>query len=56
MVYIFHLDYYPKVHDVALFFREFVFGLPENQKAKCAKNKSCTYLTISSDIHNFMVV
>ena len=51
--YIFHLDYFPKIHDVALFFQEFVFGLPESQKAK---SKSCTYLTVSSDIHNFTVV
>lgn len=54
--YIFHLDYYPKIHDVALFFQEFVFGLPESQKGKGAKNKTCTYLTISSDIHTFTVV
>lgn len=54
--YIFHLDYYPKIHDVALFFQEFVFGLPESQKGKGARNKTCTYLTISSDIHTFTVV
>ena len=54
--YIFHLDYYPKIRDVALFFQEFVFGLPESQKGKGAKNKTCTYLTISSDIHTFTVV
>lgn len=53
--YIFHLSYSPKIHDVALFFQEFVFGLPESQNAKCTKRKTSTYLTIS-DIQNFTVV
>ena len=37
--YIFHLDYYPKFHDVALFFQEFVSGLPESQKVKVLETK-----------------
>ena len=54
--YIFHLNYYSKVHDVALLFQEFVFGLPESKNAKSTKNKSCTYLTISSDVQSFTVL
>ncbi len=47
--YVFNLQYCKQVRDVALFFQEFVFGLPER-----AKGKSATYLTVSSDISKYV--
>ena len=36
------------IKNVALFFQEFVFGLPERS------NKGATYLTVTSDISKFV--
>ena len=46
--YIFNLEYDKPVQDIALFFQEFIFGLPAS-KVK----KNSTYLTVSSDIQSF---
>ena len=48
--YIFNLQYCKQAKDVAMFFQEFVFGLPEK-----SKNKSATYLTVTSDINKYVV-
>ena len=49
--YIFNLEYNKQIYDLALFFQEFVFGLPAS-KIK----KTSTYLTVSSDIQSFTLV
>ena len=51
--YIFHLGYSHEIHDIALFIQEFVFGLPQ---CKGGKQKTSSYLTISSDIQSFSYV
>ena len=45
--YIFNLEYCKQAKDVALFFQEYVFGLPDRSK------KSATYLTVCSDIQSY---
>ena len=45
--YVFKLEYEKRLKDVALFFQEFVFGLPAGTK------KSALYLTVTSDLHAF---
>ena len=45
--YIFNLEYCKQTKDVALFFQEYVFGLPDRSK------KSATYLTVCSDIQSY---
>lgn len=47
--YVFNLMYSKQTKDVALFFQECVFGLPEP-----SKGRSATYLTVSSDINKFL--
>ena len=47
--YVFNLMYCKQVREIALFFQEFVFGLPEKSKARGA-----TYLTVTSDINKFI--
>jgi hypothetical protein len=47
--YVFDLMYSKQTKDVALFFQECVFGLPEP-----SKGRSATYLTVSSDINKFL--
>ena len=46
--YVFNLEYCKGIKNVALFFKEFVFGLPEKS------NKGATYLTVTSDITKFI--
>ena len=45
--YIFNLEYCKLAKDVALFFQEYVFGMPDRSK------KSATYLTVCSDIQSY---
>ena len=45
--YIFNLEYCKQAKDVALFFQEYVFGMPDRSK------KSATYLTVCSDIQSY---
>ena len=45
--YIFNLEYCKQAKDVALFFQECVFRLPDRSK------KSATYLTVCSDIQSY---
>lgn len=47
--YVFNLVYCKQVREVALFFQEFVFGLPEKSKGRGA-----TYLTVTSDINKYI--
>lgn len=49
--YIFNLHYDKPISEIALFFQEFVFGLPASKM-----KKSSTYLAISSDIQTFTIV
>ena len=51
--YIFNLEYSSHVKQVALFFQEFVFGLPATSYVK--HHKTATYLTVSTDIQKFVV-
>lgn len=48
--YVFNLEYEKVISELALFFQEFVFGLPAS-KVK----KTSTYLTVTSDVQNFTV-
>lgn len=50
--YVFDLVYSKQTRDVALFFQEFMFGLPE--KGSSRATHSATYLTVSSDITKFL--
>ena len=50
--YIFNLEYSVKVHEVALFVQEFVFGLPATSGLK--RHKTATYLTVTTDIQSYM--
>ena len=45
--YVFHLEYLKDTYDLALFFQEFVLGLPGTGSAS---KKTSTYLTVCSDI------
>ena len=47
--YVFNLMYCKQVREIALFFQESVFGLPEKSKARGA-----AYLTVTSDIHKYI--
>lgn len=47
--YIFNLEYNKAISDFALFYQEFVFGLPASIK------KSATYLTVTSDVQSFAI-
>jgi hypothetical protein len=47
--YIFNLEYEKAINDFALFYQEFVFGLPASIK------KSSTYLTVTSDLQTFAI-
>ena len=51
--YIFNLEYCANIKPVALFFQEFVFGLPATSYMK--HQKSATYLTVTTDIQKFVV-
>ena len=42
--YIFHICYEPSLHDVCMFFQEFIFGLP------CTAKRSSSYLSTATDI------
>ena len=46
---IFNLEYEKTINDFALFYQEFVFGLPASIK------KSATYLTVTSDLQTFAI-
>ena len=46
--YVFNLENCKGIKNVALFFQEFVFSLPERS------NKGATYLTVTSDISKFV--
>ena len=48
--YVFNLEYAKQVKDVALFFQEFVYNLPEKSKG----SKNATYLTVTSDIATYV--
>ena len=48
--YVFNLRYCKQAREAALFFQEFVFGLPEK-----SKSKSATYLTVASDINKYVI-
>ena len=48
--YIFNLEYNDLLSKLALFFQEFVFGLPAS-RAK----KTSTYLTVTSDVQTFTI-
>jgi hypothetical protein len=50
--YVFDLVYPKQTKDVALFFQEYVFGLPEQGGSR--STHSATYLTVSSDINKFL--
>ena len=43
--YVFNLEYHKYCHDLALFFQEFIFGLPESGK------KSSNYLAIATELN-----
>ena len=45
--YVFHLEYTTSIRMLALFFQEFVFGLPSSAK------KTSTYLSLCSSIQAF---
>ena len=47
--YVFNLEYCKQAKEVATFFQEFIFDLPER-----SKNKSATYLTVTSDISKYI--
>lgn len=47
--YIFNLQYCKQAKEVAIFFQEFIFGLP-----KKSRNKSATHLTVTSDISKYI--
>jgi len=47
--YVFNLEYSKQAKELALFFQEFIFGLPDNSK------KTSTYLTVSGDILQFTI-
>ena len=47
--YMFNLEYSKQAKELALFFQEFIFGLPDNSK------KTSTYLTVSGDILQFTI-
>lgn len=49
--YVFNLEYCSQVKYVALFFQEFIFGLPATSFMK--HQKSATYLTVTTDIQKF---
>ena len=51
--YVFNLEYCPQIKSVALFFQEFIFGLPATSYMKHQKN--ATYLTVTTDIQKFVV-
>jgi len=46
--YVFNLEYSKQAKELALFFQEFIFGLPDN-------SKTSTYLTVSGDILQFTI-
>ena len=48
LFYIFNLEYDKNTKDISLFLQEFVFGLPSSDR-----NKSSTYLSVSTDIQRF---
>lgn len=50
--YTFNLEYCSHVKLVALFFQEFVFGLPATSFMK--HQKSATYLTVTTDIQKYI--
>ena len=50
--YVFHLIYPKQTKEIALFFQEFVFGLPEQSSSR--GTHSATYLTVTSDINKFL--
>ena len=50
--YVFNLEYCNHVKLVALFFQEFVFGLPATSFMK--HQKGATYLTVTTDIQKFL--
>ncbi len=45
LFYVFNLEYSKAVHDLCIFFQEFVFGLPHS-----VSGKTSTYLSITTDI------
>ena len=49
--YVFNLEYDKIISEVALFFQEFVFGLPASRI-----KKSSTYLSVTSDVQNFTII
>ena len=51
--YVFNLEYSVKVWEVALFIQEFVFRLPATSGLK--RQKTATYLTVSTDIQNYVL-
>lgn len=50
LYYIFNLEYEKNTKELALFFQEFVFGLPDN-----SAKKSSTYLSVTTDIQSFAI-
>ena len=47
--YVFNLQYCKQAKEVATFFQEYVFGLPDK-----SKNKSATYISVCSDISKYI--
>ncbi len=47
LFYVFNLEYGKAVHDICIFFQEFVFGLPDNVSIK-----NGTYLSVTTDIQS----
>ena len=48
--YIFNLEYERAINEFALFYQEFVFGLPASNK-----KSATTYLTVTSDLQTFAI-